>query len=416
MDDELAQVVEGSRSTLPEKLNWRIHEMYVRQDFDACLRIIEDQLRATKGQSEYALYMKALIYRHFGRIQESLHTFQAALCLNPVNVSNLKQVGYSLHLLGKHKSAIDVFEEAEQLNPDERDLHHNKAVCYMHMNSHDNAINSFETANSIQRHEATFLQLGKLYEQQNRNQDALAAYIDASELVPENAELLTTIGLLYKRMGNDTKAFEFFGNSLTYDPKNVRSLLAAASIIQENQDIDVALSKYRTAIHQCRHCAELWNNIGLCFFSKSFQSQESKIIAAISCLRRASYLSPFSWKIKYNLGIVYLTMGQFVSSLQNLSAAISLNPSHAKSYASLAIVLSKLGDFRQSCEAYDRSLDLENDCTTRCNYAITLYNNDEPERARTQLEEYTRIQNKHPSIRLDPEVIEQMIALQQALT
>jgi hypothetical protein len=35
----------------------------------------------------------------------------------------------------------------------------------------------------------------------------------------------------------------------------------------------------------------------MCFFGKK------KFVAAISCLKRASYLAPFDWKILYNLGI-----------------------------------------------------------------------------------------------------------------
>ena len=41
---------------------------------------------------------------------------------------------------------------------------------------------------------------------------------------------------------------------------------------------------------------QLWNNIGMCFFGKK------KHVAAVSCLKRASYLAPFDWKILYNLG------------------------------------------------------------------------------------------------------------------
>jgi len=37
---------------------------------------------------------------------------------------------------------------------------------------------------------------------------------------PENPEVLTTVGLLYLRMGENFRAFEFLGNSLTHDNKN----------------------------------------------------------------------------------------------------------------------------------------------------------------------------------------------------
>ena len=45
---------------------------------------------------------------------------QAATCLNPSNVRNLKQVGHSLYLLGKHKAALGVYEQARSLSAELR--------------------------------------------------------------------------------------------------------------------------------------------------------------------------------------------------------------------------------------------------------------------------------------------------------
>jgi Bardet-Biedl syndrome 4 protein len=113
-------------------------------------------------------------------------------------------------------------------------------MCYLYLKQYDKAIECFETANSIQRHESTFTQLGRVYRITNREEDALQVYMEALESCPENAELLTTVGLLYLKLGNNAKAFEYLGNSLTYDPKNAKTILAAGSIIQDNQDMDVS--------------------------------------------------------------------------------------------------------------------------------------------------------------------------------
>jgi Bardet-Biedl syndrome 4 protein len=50
------------------------------------------------------------------------------------------------------------------------------------------------------------------------------------------------------------------------------------------------------------------------------------LFQSISCLKRASYLAPFDWKILYNLGLVHLTMQQYASAFHFLSAAINLRP------------------------------------------------------------------------------------------
>lgn len=62
----------------------------------------------------------------------------------------------------------------------------------------------------------------------------------------------------------------------------------------------------------------------------------SLIPQAFSCLKRAHYLSPFDWKVLYNLGLVHLTMQQYASAFHFLSAAINLNPRMGELYMLLA--------------------------------------------------------------------------------
>ena len=49
-----------------DKKNYLIHQLYVRQDFDECLKVIENVLEESGNLCEYALFTKALIKRHNG--------------------------------------------------------------------------------------------------------------------------------------------------------------------------------------------------------------------------------------------------------------------------------------------------------------------------------------------------------------
>ena len=60
-------------------------------------------------------------------------------------------------------------------------------------------------------------------------------------------------------------AYEFL---LLTTPHLVQAILAAGSIIQLHGDYDVALTKYRVAAAATPESAQLWNNIGMCFFGK----------------------------------------------------------------------------------------------------------------------------------------------------
>lgn len=65
------------------------------------------------------LIFLGMVFRQEGKIQESLDMFQACAMMNPKNSMYLKQIARSLFLLGKSKTAIEVFNEAAKLNPDD---------------------------------------------------------------------------------------------------------------------------------------------------------------------------------------------------------------------------------------------------------------------------------------------------------
>ena len=230
--------------------------------------MVEEQLLESNGLSEYPLCVQALTHRLEGHIVESLILFQTARKLNPLNGNTLKQIGKSLYLLGKHHEALEALIVAENICAEDRDIYHDRGMCYMHLKQYEKAIEMFRTANMMQRHQSTFLQLGRVQRLMGKDEDALITYMDALDLESDNSEILCLIGLLHLKLHDNAKAFEYLGNSLTYNTKNTKSILAAGSIIQDNQDVDVALNKYRIAVIETPNSAQLWNNVGMCFFGK----------------------------------------------------------------------------------------------------------------------------------------------------
>jgi tetratricopeptide (TPR) repeat protein len=94
---------------------------------------------------------------------------------------------------------------------------------------------------------------------------------------------------------------------------------------------------------------------GMCFFGKQ------KHVAAIACLKKALYLDSFEWIISYNLGLVYLNTRQYASAFHFLSSSINLKPDFPSSYMYLAIILSRLDDFENACNSYEKAIEMEQD-------------------------------------------------------
>ncbi|CAJ1049282.1 Bardet-Biedl syndrome 4 protein [Xyrichtys novacula] len=368
-----------------ERRNWLIHQHYIRKDYDTCKAIIKEQLQETNGMCEYAIYVQALILRLEGKIQQSLELFQSCAILNPSSADNLKQVARSLFLLGKHKAAIEFYHEAARLNEKDWEISHNLGLCYFFIKDFKNAEEHLNAALQINKQDKTFMMLGKVHLLAGDTDKAIEVYKRAVEFSPENTELLTTLGLLYLQLGKYQKAFVHLGNALTFDPNNYKAILAAGSMMQTHGDFDVAMNKYRVAACAVPENPPLWNNIGMCFFGKK------KYVAAISCLKRAHYLSPFDWKVLYNLGLVHLTMQQYASAFHFLSAAINLNPRMGELYMLLAVALTNLEDEDNATRAYEQAVTMdESNPLVNLNFAIFLYNHGDKKRALDQYQEMER--------------------------
>ncbi|XP_068000399.1 Bardet-Biedl syndrome 4 protein isoform X2 [Melanerpes formicivorus] len=364
-----------------ERKNWLIYLLYVRQDYEECKAVIREQLQESHGLCEYAVYVQALIFRLEGRIQESLELFQTCSILNPRSADNLKQVARSLFLLGKHKAAIEVYNEAAKLDEKDWEISHNLGVCYMYLKHFNKAQDQLNNALELNRHDLTYMMLGKIHLLEGETEKAIEVYKKAVEFSPENTELLTSLGLLY-----------------------LQATLAAGSMMQAHGDFEVALSKYKAVAGAVPESPPLWNNIGMCFYGKK------KYVAAISCLKRANYLAPFDWKILYNLGLVHLTMQQYASAFHFLSAAISFQPKMGELYMLLAVALTNLDDAENAKRSYEQAAALDrSNPLINLNYAVLLYNQGDKQGALCQYQEMERKVNalkESSTPDFDPEMVE----------
>ncbi|KAK7114783.1 BBSome complex member BBS4-like isoform X2 [Littorina saxatilis] len=395
-----------------ERRNWLIHLHYVQREFDKCKSLIRELLSESGGMCEYAVYVQALILRQEGKIQESLELFQTCTLLSPQSAENLKQVARSLFLLARHKAAIDVYNEAAKLSERDWEISHNQGVCNMYLRDFEKAKQCLVQALEFRRHEVSYVMLGKIHLMEGDIKQAIEIYRAAVEYSPENPDLLTTLGLLYMQVGQFQKAFENLGNALTFDPTHTKAIMAAGSMMQNHNDFDVALTKYRIAAVNTPESPPLWNNIGMCFFGKK------KYVAAISCLKRANYLAPFDWKILYNLGLVHLTMQQYASSFHFLSAAINLRPKMGPLYMLLGVALSRLEDPENAHQSYEQALKLDaKDPSIPLNYALFLHNIGDRKQAAKQFAQFDqRMKNaKQGQQNVDQELLEMASKLGPAL-
>lgn len=65
-----------------------------------------------------------------------------------------------------------------------------------------------------------WMELGNLYFDSNKYQDAIRAYTQYLSINPNNANVLTDLGVMYRRAGNPTEAISSFDKAIEIDPKH----------------------------------------------------------------------------------------------------------------------------------------------------------------------------------------------------
>lgn len=124
----------------------------------------------------------------------------------------LKNEAYDAAQMGDLKKAVELYEKASVLLPDDAEIYYNLGVAYGELALED-----------VAREE--------LWEDKTDEEDffenAIKNYLKATELKPDNAHAWNNLGILYKALDWDDKAAEAFERSLKIDSgqKDIMELL-----------------------------------------------------------------------------------------------------------------------------------------------------------------------------------------------
>ncbi|VDM77290.1 unnamed protein product [Strongylus vulgaris] len=173
-EQESIEVAEQSEPSAPkwkpnfelinlEASNALLYRLYIQGDYVGCKSLIGEMLEQCSNQSEYAFYMRGVIARAEGELEEALTWFNKALAISPSSttlvplVSRLPSKSYYWLARAIYHLDTDLFNPCEKA----RDL--------------------------------------------------------LMQLEPENLDVMFKMGMLYLRNNNEDPAFAMFGKALSYD-------------------------------------------------------------------------------------------------------------------------------------------------------------------------------------------------------
>jgi len=92
---------------------------------------------------------------------------------------------------------------------------------------------------------SAWIELGNVYFDSSRYEQAIHAYRKALELDPENADVWTDLGIMYRRSGQSREAVKAFDRAAAADPRHeVSRMNKGIVLLHDLQDVDGAIAAW----------------------------------------------------------------------------------------------------------------------------------------------------------------------------
>lgn len=285
---------------------------------------------------------------------------------------------------GLSADAGALYEKALALAPERDDLL--LAIVSSHLAASDTTrAEAMARQALMQRPQAAggWVASGLIAEGRGHFAEAIAAYVKALELKPDQRDLRLRVGSLYLRAGDSAKAREYLGEAAT-DPNTPPEVLYnyAVSLIRE-QKHSLAIPPLRRAVRVDPSLARAWSALGLCLrvterydeaadaYRQAMALAPDAVLAfnlglsltragktgeGIAAYEQALALDPTLKEARFNLGKALLDVGRLEEAAAVFEDVLKRDPKSYSTLYTLGLVYYKLGQFQRAVDTYNQAL------------------------------------------------------------
>jgi tetratricopeptide (TPR) repeat protein len=185
-----------------------------------------------------------------GRLEEAVQEFQRALTLDPDNVNVHNSLGVCYANMGKFEEAVAEFSRVTELEPNDFMAHYNLGCALLSLARRDEAEHAFLRAAELEPdNAAAHFQLAKLCRKHDRLEEALTYLGRTVDLNPSWAKAWRLFGECFLEQGNHEEAMDAFKKALKINGKDGAALSGLALLYGRTEtNLEVALSLARRSV------------------------------------------------------------------------------------------------------------------------------------------------------------------------
>ena len=188
-----------------------------------------------------------------------------------------------------------------------------------------------------------------------QGKEALQAYQRAVELMPNDAEAHSNLGVTLKELGQLDNAVASYRRALELNPDYAEAHSNLGNALTALGQPDKAVASYRRALEIKPEYAEAHFNLGVAL------KDLGQFDGAVTSYRRALEIKPDYAEAHYNQGLVLQELGQLDEAVANYRRALEIKPDYAEAQCNLGLALTDLGQLDDAVSSYRRALEIKPD-------------------------------------------------------
>lgn len=262
--------------------------------------------------------------------------------------------------LGKHDLALQEFQHALQLDPQDADALGGLARAYEASGRAADAEKTYQQAIALRPNDWTgYNKLGAFYDRQGKYPQAVAAYQHALQLTPDNSEVYSNLGSAYVDEGGEKNlplAEDALKKSIALSPGYPAFANLGMLYMQEKRYADAATATEQ-ALKINGNDYMVWNNLNLAYEGAK---QNDKAAAARhkteELAERVAQLKPRDAMAQSTLANLYAADKQSDKALGRIRTSLALAPEDPNVLSNVGEAYEFLGDREQALKYIQKSL------------------------------------------------------------
>jgi len=273
---------------------------------------------------------------------------------------------------GNYRTAVSFLHRAIAIDSAYARAHYNLGVAYHQVNKMGNAVAEYEKAAQLRPfYYKPIYNLGLLYLSIGRLEDALVWLKRATKVrrSQESAAAHYNLGLVYRRLGDETAAEKSYREALRLKPGYIEARYNLALLRMRNRQYDQAVADFEKVAALGFSKSKLFKNLGVCY------SRMGETAKAATAYEKAVELNPADAIGWFNLAVVEREMGQPIKAIDAYRQALEADSTYAEADFNLALLFADQ-DQMDSAAAYYRRAVAVNVGYTKAYYNLALLYSD----------------------------------------